>query len=139
MKIAVVHDYFTQLGGAEKVAEGFYKAGRSSSFAKSQLEQLVYRRANLVIVLSKAFAELAVSLYRIDPQRLRIVPGAVDVARFSLDGTREQSRSLLNLPVDRPILLSVRRLVQQMGLGLLIYFLYGFRRSRLNSSSLAKD
>jgi glycosyltransferase involved in cell wall biosynthesis len=101
----------------ESLQEG---ASRSSAFAKSQLEKLVYRRADLVIVLSKAFAELAVSLYRIDAQRIRIVPGAVDVARFFLDGTREQSRSLLNLPLDRPILLSVRRLVKRMGLGFLI-------------------
>ena len=102
---------------AESKQEG---ASTSAIFAKSQLEHLVYRRSDLVIVLSKAFAELAASRYAVRPERIRIVPGSVDVARFSLTETRQQSRSLLNLPTDRPLLLSVRRLVQRMGLAHLV-------------------
>jgi glycosyltransferase involved in cell wall biosynthesis len=102
---------------AESRQEG---ASASAIFAKSQLEHLVYRQADLVIVLSKAFAELVASRYAVRPERIRIVPGAVDVARFSLTETRRQARSLLNLPTDRPLLLSVRRLVQRMGLAQLV-------------------
>ena len=54
------------------------------------------------------------------PNVIRLVPGSVDIERFSLAGTPAESRLRLGLPTDRPILLSVRRLVQRMGLSNLI-------------------
>lgn len=92
----------------------------AAAFAKAQVENYVYRSADRVIVLSKAFAELAAVRYSIQPERIRLVPGSVDIERFSLIGSREEVRLRLGLPTDRPILLSVRRLVQRMGLSTLI-------------------
>jgi glycosyltransferase involved in cell wall biosynthesis len=102
---------------AESRQEG---ASTAAILLKSRLERLVYRQADLVIVLSKAFAELAASQYAVRPERIRIIPGSVDTARFSLTETRQQARSRLKLPMDRPLLLSVRRLVQRMGLTQLV-------------------
>jgi glycosyltransferase involved in cell wall biosynthesis len=102
---------------AESRQEG---AGASATFVKSQLEQLVYRRADLVIVLSHAFAKIVASQYAVQPERIRVVPGSVDVQRFSLTISQKQARSFLNLPTDRPLLLSVRRLVHRMGLSQLV-------------------
>jgi glycosyltransferase involved in cell wall biosynthesis len=51
---------------------------------------------------------------------VRLVPGSVDTKRFALDTPRSDSRSALDLPLDRPILVTVRRLVNRMGLSSLI-------------------
>ncbi|ADW71502.1 glycosyltransferase family 4 protein [Granulicella tundricola] len=91
-----------------------------AAFAKAQVENYVYRNSDRVIVLSKAFAELVTDRYSVNPEVIRIVPGSVDIQRFSLADTRQDARLHLGLPTDRPILLSVRRLVQRMGLSNLI-------------------
>ncbi len=101
----------------ESLQEG---AGNTAVAAKSYLEGVVYRRAHRVIVLSNAFGELITSRYGVDPGRIRLVPGSVDIKRFTLTAPRSQSRIALNLPSDRPILLTVRRLVNRMGLASLI-------------------
>jgi glycosyltransferase involved in cell wall biosynthesis len=101
----------------ESLQEG---AGNTAVAAKSYLEGVVYRRAHRVIVLSNAFGELVTSRYGVDPGRIRLVPGSVDVKRFALTTPRSHSKAALNLPSDRPILVSVRRLVNRMGLASLI-------------------
>lgn len=102
---------------AESMQEG---SSSGAAFAKVKVEDYVYRNSERVIVLSKAFAELAATRYSIRPEVIRIVPGSVDIERFSLAETRETARLRLGLPTDRPILISVRRLVQRMGLSNLI-------------------
>lgn len=87
---------------------------------KSRVEGTVYRSADRVIVLSKAFGELVTNSFKVDPSRVRLVPGSVDTERFAHTGSREDSRRLLGFPLDRPILVSVRRLVHRMGLSTLI-------------------
>ena len=87
---------------------------------KSVVERAVYRRADRVIVLSQAFAGVAQKSFGVNEDKIRLVPGCVDVDRFSIDASRQQSRALLGLPQDRPILVSVRRLVRRMGLHTLI-------------------
>ncbi|HXC94423.1 MAG TPA: glycosyltransferase family 4 protein [Edaphobacter sp.] len=95
-------------------------AGNAAVAAKLYLEGTVYRRAHRVIVLSNAFGELITSRYGVDPSRIRLVPGSVDTKRFTLTAPRSHSRNALNLPSDRPILVTVRRLVNRMGLASLI-------------------
>ncbi len=99
--------------GAESAQDG---AGQLASAVRSWVERTVYGRADRVIVLSEAFARLATERYGIAPDCLRIVPGCVDIDRFRAGGSKQQARERLGLPVDRPILLSVRRLVKRMGL-----------------------
>jgi glycogen(starch) synthase len=98
---------------AESVQEG---ASASAALAKKALERLVYRRADRTIVLSRAFARIAAEHYRIPEDRIRIVPGSVDTDRFNTDLTRREARQSLGLPLDRPLLVTVRRLVNRMGL-----------------------
>jgi glycogen(starch) synthase len=77
-------------------------------------------RAVLCITLSKAFANILHESYGVPRERIRIVPGAVETARFDPPETRPQARQRLNWPTDRPIAFSVRRLHRRMGLENLI-------------------
>lgn len=102
---------------AESVEAG---AAARAALVKKYIERFVYQRADRVVVLSRAFARVAVEQYRISEDRIRIVPGSVDTERFNMRQTRQEARRYLGLPLDRPLLLSVRRLVRRMGLYSLI-------------------
>lgn len=101
----------------ESKAEG---AGYFATSAMKFIERSVYQRADLLIVLSKAFATLLHQHYGVPAERIRIVPGAVDLERFVSEPCRMDARKQLGWPNNRPILLSVRRLVRRMGLVQLI-------------------
>ena len=93
---------------------------RLSVLAKRALERLVYHRAARVITLSQAFADLAVRDYAIPPDRIRVIPGSVDIERFAVPQSRDEARAVLGLPTGRPILITVRRLMARMGLDRLL-------------------
>jgi glycosyltransferase involved in cell wall biosynthesis len=101
----------------ESRAEG---AGRIVVAAKRKLEQRVYRRARRFIVLSHAFGRLLAQRHGVDPERIRVIPGGVDSARFAVAESRQEARARLDWPINRPILFVVRRLVRRMGLENLI-------------------
>lgn len=88
--------------------------------AKRAVERLVYRRGSRAIVLSSAFAKLLAERYKFPAERICVIPGGIDVARFAVTATRAQAREKFLLPADRPILAAVRRLVPRMGLENLI-------------------
>ena len=88
--------------------------------AKAGVERLLYRRADRFIVLSEAFRALLCTRYGVPPNRVRIVPGGVDTARFAPSGSRTEARAHLGWPEDRPVVLTVRRLARRMGLEHLI-------------------
>ncbi len=102
---------------AESAEEG---ANGVAVALKRRVEQAVYRRADRVIVLSRAFAGLVHEQYGVREDLIRIVPGSVDTARFNTATSRAEARERLGWPADRPILLSVRRLARRMGLDRLI-------------------
>ncbi|NNF58313.1 MAG: glycosyltransferase family 4 protein [Rhodothermaceae bacterium] len=84
--------------------------------AKRAIEQAVYRRAERFIVLSEAFRDVLVQRYEADPERIRLVPGGVEVERFDTGLSRLQARQQLGWSTDRPIVICVRRLRHRMGL-----------------------
>lgn len=88
--------------------------------AKYQIERAVYRRASRCIVLSNAFADVLSEQYGVSRDVIRVIPGAVEIRRFAIATTRDEARRQLALPTDRPIVLTVRRLVHRMGLENLI-------------------
>jgi glycosyltransferase involved in cell wall biosynthesis len=87
---------------------------------KRWIEGRVYRRCDRFIVLSRAFGEILHREYQIPWQQIHIIPGGVDVARFQINLTRQQARETLGFPLDRPILFVPRRLVQRMGIDILL-------------------
>jgi glycosyltransferase involved in cell wall biosynthesis len=93
------------------------KDGSFATFAKRQLIELpVLRRADRLVVLSKAFADILVRDYQIPASRIEIVPGGFHPDPFTNAPPREQARIELSWPTDRRIILCVRRLRHRMGL-----------------------
>ena len=101
----------------ESASEG---DGRVKTWLKKALETRVYRRADRCIVLSEAFRSLLHTTHGVPLDRIRVVPGGVDVDRFAVDASSRAARARLGWPADRPIVLSVRRLAHRMGLDNLI-------------------
>jgi glycosyltransferase involved in cell wall biosynthesis len=83
---------------------------------KRYLEQAVYMRSSRLIVLSNAFGKILTSRYGVAPEHIRVVPGCVNVEQFDIPITPSEARLKLQLPLDRPIVLAVRRLARRMGL-----------------------
>jgi glycosyltransferase involved in cell wall biosynthesis len=93
---------------------------RRAILAKKAVERFVYRRADRFIVLSNAFADLLVREYGIPHGRIRVVPGSVDLDRFTDRFSKDAARAALRWPAERPILLSIRRLIARVGLDRLV-------------------
>lgn len=98
---------------AESRTEG---AGAIATGAKYVLERAVYRRGARFVALSRAFGRLLEERHAVPADRIRVIPGGVDTARFAPALTRTAARERLGWPTDRPIALVVRRLVRRMGL-----------------------
>ena len=90
------------------------------SRAKSAIERIVYSRARRLIVLSKSFQQELIERYDVSEDRVRIIPGGIDIQRFNTSLTRSEARTRLGWPTNRPIILAVRRQVPRMGLEELI-------------------
>ena len=100
-------------GADESTTEG---SGGPNTAAKRMIERFVYRRAERVIVLSRAFAELVVERYGVDPSKVRRIPPGVDTERFVL-GDQAAARRSMGIDPDAPfVVIAVRRLRNRMGL-----------------------
>jgi glycosyltransferase involved in cell wall biosynthesis len=91
-------------------------AGWLGGKARQAIERRVYQRAALSITLSGAFARVLEHGYGIPAERIRIIPGGVDLVPFAGLPARAEARAVLGWPNDRPVVLAVRRLVRRMGL-----------------------
>jgi glycosyltransferase involved in cell wall biosynthesis len=101
----------------EYIAEG--RSFRRVAMARLA-ETFTYARADRFVVLSEAFADILCKQYHVSRNRVRVVPGAVDVQRFRPQLTRQQARARLGWPADRPTVVAVRRLAATKGLQNLI-------------------
>jgi len=101
----------------EAAAEG---AGAWTVFAKRWIEKRVYSRAAHCIVLSKAFQEILAGGFGISPEKISVVPGAVDLEKFHPPESMAACRERLGRPLGRRMVFCVRRLVARMGIPELI-------------------
>jgi glycosyltransferase involved in cell wall biosynthesis len=83
-------------------------------------ERSVYARAQRIVALSRSFADVLQREYKISDRKIRIVPGGVDLERFTPTMSRSDARARLGLPQDRPIVVSVRRLESTKGIDRLV-------------------
>jgi glycosyltransferase involved in cell wall biosynthesis len=114
-KPLVVH--FQGPWGAESLSAR--QSMRPKAMVRWALERVVYRRASATVVLSHAFKRLLVARYGVRPETVHVVRPGVDLERFS-PGDRDEARRRLDLPPERPIAVTARRLVPRMGLDVLI-------------------
>jgi glycosyltransferase involved in cell wall biosynthesis len=101
----------------ESAAEG---ASGVAVRVKLAIERRVYGRATRFIVLSRAFFDILHRVYGVPAERIRLVAGGIDAARFAIPDSREAARERLGWPPDRPVIVTVRRLVRRMGVSQLI-------------------
>jgi glycogen synthase len=94
--------------------------GRAIEFVRRAQETIVYRRSLRFIVLSRAFAATLEREYGVDPARVRVIPGGVDLERFHPGSGRSAARAQLGWPSDRPIVVAARRLEPTKGIGALL-------------------
>ena len=92
------------------------RASKLDVCLKHWMEQRVYSRCDQFIVLSKAFGTILNQHYKIPWEKIHIIPGGVDLARFQSNLSRQQAREHLKWPQDRMIIFTPRRLVYRMGL-----------------------
>jgi glycosyltransferase involved in cell wall biosynthesis len=84
------------------------------------LERKTIQRSRNVVLLSEFSQGLIEQIHRFPKENILCVPGAVDESRYTPTENREGIRKRFGLPVDRPLLLTVRNLRQRMGLGRLV-------------------
>jgi len=80
------------------------------------IESRSLRESNLAVVLSRFTRDKIMAAYGIDGDKIRIIPGGVDLKKFRHAEDREKIRTALKIPQNRIILLTVRNLVPRMGL-----------------------
>jgi glycosyltransferase involved in cell wall biosynthesis len=80
------------------------------------IERKAYRLADHFIVLSEAFRDILQHSYGVPKHKISIIPGAADTQRFHLSNDREALKKSLGIPEKQTIVLTVRRLVNRMGL-----------------------
>lgn len=85
-------------------------------WTKRFIEQCLYRRPSAFVVLSRAFGEALAQIYLVPEERIFVIPGGVDTARFDIGLDRVAARRALHLDVARPIVLTVRRLIRRVGM-----------------------
>ncbi len=95
-------------------------ASRLSVRLKWTVERLVYRRAARFIVLSQAFKTVLHETYKVPEARIDIIPGGIDTAAYATGLSVAEARAALGWPMDRKVILAVRRLVKRQGLENLI-------------------
>jgi glycosyltransferase involved in cell wall biosynthesis len=83
-------------------------------------ERLVMCRCARVVVLSDFMRQRVQAVHGIAADRVELIPGAVDIARFTPANDPASVRRRLGLPADWTIILTVRNLVPRMGLDTLV-------------------
>lgn len=103
-------------------------ARQPAVWTKASMERAVYRRGDRLIVLSNYSRDILCLFYGVSADRVRVIPGGVDVGFFATDTGREEARERLGWPQDRPIALAVRRLIRRVGLEDLVAAMKEVRR-----------
>jgi glycogen(starch) synthase len=84
------------------------------------VEHEVYARAGHFITLSHYMKRVLAETYAVPEEQISVIPGGVNTDQFKSFLSRLATRQRLELPCDRPIILTVRRLERRMGLHNLI-------------------
>jgi glycosyltransferase involved in cell wall biosynthesis len=84
--------------------------------SRKLVEYVVLKASNRVVVLSEYTHTKLRDTYNIPSEKIRVIPGGVDLERFKPADSKTRIRRWLQLPDDCTVLLTVRNLVPRMGL-----------------------
>ena len=85
------------------------------------IEKNILENSDKIIVLSEFTKKKLRHHHAIGEEKIEIIPGGVDLVRFSPRGNRTSIRKDLNIPPEKFVLFTVRNLVARMGLENLLY------------------
>lgn len=80
------------------------------------IEKRVLKKCDEIVVLSQFTQEKLWNTYKIPSQKVSIIPGGVDLKRFSPAADKTEIRRRFQIPTGKVVLFSVRNLVPRMGL-----------------------
>jgi glycosyltransferase involved in cell wall biosynthesis len=83
-------------------------------------EKALLGKSNRIVVLSEYTREKILKKYGLAESKIEIIPGAVNLAQFSVSENKAAIRRRLAIPENRFVLLTIRNLVPRMGLENLI-------------------
>lgn len=86
---------------------------------KRRLERVVYRHADVAVVLCEPFAAVLAEQYGVPRERIVVLAPGVDLERFS-PGDRATARERLGVPPGDFLVVAARRLDPRMGLDVLV-------------------
>ena len=113
---------FEEFSTREKNGNGIIR--KASNFLKIQaikkIEKYGLNNSNVIAVLSRFTQDKLVDAYNIPIEKIKTIPGGVDLKKFHPADDKTTIRKQLNIPQNKIILLTVRNLVQRMGLENLI-------------------
>lgn len=109
----------------ERTVEG---ANRLSVRLSKYIEQKVYARTDHAITLSHYMKRVLAETYGFAEKKISVVSGGVNLDHFKQTISRQEARRQLRLPINRPVILAVRRLDRRMGLQNLIEAVYEVAR-----------
>lgn len=91
-----------------------------NSLIRKYIERSILNRCKKIIVLSEYSRSQLLEIHKVLPEKIRIIPGGVDIDSFRPPRNRKIARDKLNIPQNKFILFTVRNLVPRMGLESLI-------------------
>jgi glycosyltransferase involved in cell wall biosynthesis len=75
----------------------------------------VFSRADRIIAVSEQVADATLLHIRLPRERVITIPNGIDSERFRMQGNRDELRQQLDVPIDKPVVVSIGRLTQQKG------------------------
>jgi glycosyltransferase involved in cell wall biosynthesis len=111
-------EYISRNGNKHRFFSKFINFVQSRGHRK--IEKNILNKSDEIVVLSLFTKEKIKDIHKISNNRIRVIPGGVDVNKFVPFINREIIRKRLNISPNKIILFTVRNLVQRMGLENLI-------------------
>jgi glycosyltransferase involved in cell wall biosynthesis len=84
-------------------------------YGKQRVLRVVLRAVHVLVTGTVTMRELYAKEFELPIQKIVVMPNWIDLSRFRHDGTKENIRRILNLPLDRKIVLFVHRLSHRKG------------------------
>jgi glycosyltransferase involved in cell wall biosynthesis len=89
--------------------------------SRKMIERKLLNESDIIAVLSQFTKEKLWTAYNIPSRKIEIIPGGVDLVRFSPAEDKREIRRRLNIPEEKMILFTLRDLEPRMGLENLIH------------------